>query len=164
MVLCRGYHNHLCRSTGCILLQNTGRACGGRAAHLPKILTYPGDQRVLTTQLADHFPTLKARMLCSRRVGADIFYHRQYSYRCPASSHGAAFSLDFEISRAFRENKRVILLTTHRRRISDLRCRMFMALRHVLSSHRMWEWFSVHKNPAVRREVAKVLTGIERVY
>ena len=136
-----------------------------------KYSPYPEEiNRVLTTQLADlHFaPTLKARdALLQEGIGADyIFITGNTVIDALHLAMEQPFSLDFEISRAFRENKRVILLTTHRREnLGSPLQDVYMALRHVLSSHPdVGVVFPVHKNPAVRREVAKVLTGIERVY
>ncbi|MFY9433495.1 MAG: UDP-N-acetylglucosamine 2-epimerase (non-hydrolyzing), partial [Thermacetogeniaceae bacterium] len=126
--------------------------------------------RVLTTQLAElHFaPTLKARdALLQEGIGADhIFITGNTVIDALYMALEQPFSLDFEISRAFRENKRVILLTTHRREnLGSPLQDVYRALRRVLLSHPdVGVVFPVHKNPAVRREVAKVLTGIERVY
>jgi len=136
-----------------------------------KYSPYPEEiNRVLTTQLADlHFaPTLKARdALLQEGIGADkIFITGNTVIDALYMAMEQPFSLDFEISRAFRENKRVILLTTHRREnLGSPLKDVYLALRQVLLSHPdVGVVFPVHKNPAVRREVAKVLTGIERVY
>lgn len=126
--------------------------------------------RVLTTQLSDlHFaPTERARDALLREgvAGEKIFITGNPVIDALHQVAGQPFHLEPELVRAFRENRRVILLTTHRREnlgtpLQDV----YLALREVLLAHPdVGLVFPVHKNPAVRREVARVLTGLERVY
>ncbi|CEO88691.1 non-hydrolyzing UDP-N-acetylglucosamine 2-epimerase [Syntrophaceticus schinkii] len=126
--------------------------------------------RVLTTRLADiHFaPTDRSRdaLLKEGINPGNIFVTGNPVIDALYQALEQPFYLDPEISRAFRDNKRVILLTTHRREnlgapLQDV----YMALREVLFKHPdVAIIFPVHKNPAVRSEVKSVLHGVERVY
>ncbi len=126
--------------------------------------------RVLTTRLADiHFaPTDRSRdaLLKEGINPGNIFVTGNPVIDALYQALEQPFYLDPEISRAFRDNKRVILLTTHRREnlgapLQDI----YMALREVLFKHPdVAIIFPVHKNPAVRSEVKSVLHGVERVY
>ncbi len=126
--------------------------------------------RILTTRLADiHFaPTDRSRdaLLKEGINPGNIFVTGNPVIDALYQALEQPFYLDPEISRAFRDNKRVILLTTHRREnlgapLQDV----YMALREVLFKHPdVAIIFPVHKNPAVRSEVKSVLHGVERVY
>ena len=126
--------------------------------------------RVLTTRIADiHFPPTDRSRDALLKEGIDsdiIFVTGNPVIDALYQALEQPFHLDPEISRAFRDNKRVILLTTHRREnlgapLQDV----YMALREVLLAHPdVAVVFPVHKNPAVRSEVTSVLQGVERVY
>ncbi|MDK2880820.1 MAG: hypothetical protein PWQ99_595 [Clostridia bacterium] len=126
--------------------------------------------RVLTTHLSDlHFaPTERAReALLKEGIAAErIFVTGNPVIDALFQAAEQPFQLEPELARAFQENGRVILLTTHRREnlgkpLQDV----YLALREVLLAHPdVGVVFPVHKNPAVRREVAGVLTGVQRVY
>lgn len=126
--------------------------------------------RVLTTRVADlHFaPTDRSRdALLKEGIDSDsIFVTGNPVIDALYQALEQPYYLDPELSRAFRDNKRVILLTTHRREnlgapLQDV----YMALREVILSHPdVGVVFPVHKNPAVRREVNSILRGVDRVY
>jgi UDP-N-acetylglucosamine 2-epimerase (non-hydrolysing) len=136
-----------------------------------KYSPYPEEiNRVLTTQLADlHFaPTPKSRdaLLKEGTAAEKIFVTGNTVIDALHLAMKKPFSLGPELSRAFRENERVILMTTHRREnLGSPLKNVYLALRQVLLSHPdVGIVFPVHKNPAVRQEVARILTGVERVY
>lgn len=136
-----------------------------------KYSPYPEEiNRVLTTQLADlHFaPTPKSRdaLLKEGTAAEKIFVTGNTVIDALHLAMKKPFSLGPELSRAFRENERVILMTTHRREnLGSPLKNVYLALRQVLLSHPdVGVVFPVHKNPAVRQEVARILTGVERVY
>lgn len=126
--------------------------------------------RVLTTHLADlHFaPTERARdaLLKEGVAGEEIFITGNTVIDALYQALDKPFEMEPELERAFQENERLILLTTHRREnlgrpLHDV----YLALREVLLTHQdVGVVFPVHKNPAVRQEVARALTGVERVY
>lgn len=126
--------------------------------------------RVLTTRLADlHFaPTDRSRdaLLKEGVDRARIFVTGNPVIDALYQALEQPYHLDPAISRAFRDNKRVILLTTHRRENLGAPLQgVYMALREVLLAHPdVGVVFPVHKNPAVRREVNSILCGVERVY
>ena len=76
------------------------------------------------------------------------------------------YQLEPDLERAFAENERVILLTTHRREnLGSPLQEIYLALRDLLYNYPdLAVVFPVHKNPKVRQEVAQVLQGVERVY
>lgn len=136
-----------------------------------KYSPYPEEiNRVLTTHLTDlHFaPTDRSRdaLLKEGISGEKIYITGNSVIDALNLALEQPCCLAPEISQAFRENRRIILLTTHRREnlgapLQDV----YLALREMLLSHPdVGVVFPVHKNPAVRREVASVLSGVERVY
>ncbi len=64
------------------------------------------------------------------------------------------------------ENKRVLLVTTHRREnLGEPMRDIYLALREVVRRYPDVEIvFPVHKNPAVRRVVSEVMEGLDRVH
>lgn len=64
------------------------------------------------------------------------------------------------------ENRRVLLVTTHRREnLGDPMREIYLALREVVEMYPDVEIvFPVHKNPAVRNVVAEVIGGLDRVH
>ncbi|MGB9791376.1 MAG: non-hydrolyzing UDP-N-acetylglucosamine 2-epimerase [Thermacetogeniaceae bacterium] len=126
--------------------------------------------RVLTSHLADlHFaPTAKARdALLREGIGDEgIFVTGNTVIDALLMAVSIPCQLDPELERPFRENGRVLLLTTHRREnLGEPLRRVYMALRRILERYRdVGVLFPVHKNPAVRREVERVLVGADRVY
>lgn len=136
-----------------------------------KFAPFPEEtNRVLTTRLADlHFaPTDRSRdaLLKEGVDRARIFVTGNPVIDALYQALEQPYHLDPVISRAFRDNKRVILLTTHRRENLGAPLQgVYMALREVLLAHPdVGVVFPVHKNPAVRREVNSILRGVERVY
>lgn len=136
-----------------------------------KFAPFPEEiNRVLTTRLADlHFaPTDRSRdaLLKEGVDRARIFVTGNPVIDALYQALEQPYHLDPAISRAFRDNKRVILLTTHRRENLGAPLQgVYMALREVLLAHPdVGVVFPVHKNPAVRREVNSILRGVERVY
>jgi UDP-N-acetylglucosamine 2-epimerase (non-hydrolysing) len=126
--------------------------------------------RVLTTHLADiHFaPTGQAR---GALIKEGVAPERVFVTGNPVidALHLALqhpYRLEPELERAFAMNKRVILMTTHRREnLGSPMHEIYLALRELLHSHPdLAVVFPVHKNPKVRQEVARVLQGVERVY
>jgi len=126
--------------------------------------------RVLTSHLADlHFaPTATARDALLKEgidgerivvTGNPVIDALQLAVQKP-------FRLEPELERAFLENGRVILLTTHRREnLGGPLREVYLALRGLLDHYPdLGIIFPVHKNPAVRREVDRVLVGVKRVY
>lgn len=126
--------------------------------------------RVLTTRLADlHFaPTARSReaLLQEGIESKNVFVTGNTVIDALHQALEKPFTLTPELARPFRENKRVILLTTHRREnLGAPLHNIYHALREVLGAHPdVGVVFPMHKNPAVRREVNSVLCGVERVY
>lgn len=126
--------------------------------------------RVLTTHLSDlHFaPTATARDALLREgiAGERIFVTGNPVIDALRLAVKIPFRLGPGLERPFRENARVILLTTHRREnLGEPLRGVYLALRRLLERfHDLAVVFPVHKNPAVRREVERVLKGVERVY
>jgi len=126
--------------------------------------------RVLTTHLADlHFaPTERARDALLKEGIAEerIFITGNTVIDALYLALDKPFELEPELERAFQENERLILMTTHRREnLGEPLHDVYLALQEVLLNHPdVGVVFPVHKNPAVRREVARALTGVERVY
>lgn len=132
---------------------------------------YPEEvNRVLTSHLADlHFaPTLTAREallkegVSEERVlitGNPVIDALHLALKQP-------FQLEPELERAFQENRRVILVTTHRREnLGEPLRGIYRALRTLLGRYPdLGVVFPVHKNPGVRQEVESVLSGTERLY
>jgi len=136
-----------------------------------KYAPYPEEiNRALTTRLADlHFaPTDRSRdaLLKEGIDGNHIYVTGNPVIDALYQALEQPYQLGPELMRPFRENKRVILLTTHRRENLGAPLRdVYLALGDVLSAHpEAGVVFPVHKNPAVRREVNSVLRGVERVY
>jgi UDP-N-acetylglucosamine 2-epimerase (non-hydrolysing) len=126
--------------------------------------------RVLTTGVSDlHFaPTDRSREALLRE-GIDsksVFVKGNTVIDALYQALEKPFAQIPELTRAFQENKRVILLTTHRREnLGAPLQNIYKALREVLRSHPdVGVVFPMHKNPAVRREVNSFLRGVERVY
>jgi UDP-N-acetylglucosamine 2-epimerase (non-hydrolysing) len=126
--------------------------------------------RVLTTGVSDlHFaPTDRSREALLRE-GIDsksVFVTGNTVIDALYQALEKPFAQIPELTRAFQENKRVILLTTHRREnLGAPLQNIYKALREVLRSHPdVGVVFPMHKNPAVRREVNSFLRGVERVY
>jgi UDP-N-acetylglucosamine 2-epimerase (non-hydrolysing) len=126
--------------------------------------------RVLTTHLADlHFaPTDRARDALAREgvaaerifvTGNPVIDALHLALRQPCR-------LEPELEEALSRHERVILLTTHRREnLGGPLREIYLALCHLLDRYQdLAVIFPVHKNPEVRREVARVLQGQERVY
>lgn len=126
--------------------------------------------RVLTTHLADlHFaPTTNARdaLLNEGILQERIFVTGNPVIDALYLALAKPLQLEPELMRAFRENRRVILLTTHRREnLGSPLQSVYRALRNLLRRYPdLGVVFPVHKNPLVRQEVARVLDGVERVY
>lgn len=126
--------------------------------------------RVLTTHLADlHFaPTSHARQaLLKEGVALErIFITGNPVIDALHLALQQPYHLEPELERAFTDNKRVILLTTHRREnLGSPLQEIYLALRSLLYSYPdLAVVFPVHKNPKVRQEVDQVLQGLERVY
>ncbi|MGD0153760.1 MAG: UDP-N-acetylglucosamine 2-epimerase (non-hydrolyzing) [Thermacetogeniaceae bacterium] len=126
--------------------------------------------RVLTTHLADlHFaPTNQAReALLKEGVAAErVFVTGNPVIDALHLALQQPYCLEPELERAFTENKRVILLTTHRREnLGSPLQEIYLALRDLLYNYPdLAVVFPVHKNPKVRQEVAQVLQGLDRVY
>jgi UDP-N-acetylglucosamine 2-epimerase (non-hydrolysing) len=109
--------------------------------------------RVLTTHLADlHFaPTERARdaLLKEGVAGEEIFITGNTVIDALYQALDKPFEMEPELERAFQENERLILLTTHRREnlgrpLHDV----YLALREVLLTHQdVGVVFPVHKNP-----------------
>ncbi|MFZ5634705.1 MAG: non-hydrolyzing UDP-N-acetylglucosamine 2-epimerase [Bacillota bacterium] len=127
--------------------------------------------RHLTGVLADlHFaPTGKARqnLLAEGVPGENIYVtgntvidallatvKKDYRFEDPVLN-----SIDFE-------NRRVLLVTTHRREnLGDPMRDIYLALKEVVELYPDVEIvFPVHKNPAVRSVVAEVMGGLDRVH
>jgi UDP-N-acetylglucosamine 2-epimerase (non-hydrolysing) len=126
--------------------------------------------RVLTTHLADiHFaPTGQARgALLKEGVAPErVFVTGNSVIDALHLAMQHPYRLEPDLERAFTDNKRVILLTTHRREnLGSPLQEIYLALRDLLSNYPdLAVVFPVHKNPKVRQEVAQVLQGVERVY
>jgi UDP-N-acetylglucosamine 2-epimerase (non-hydrolysing) len=126
--------------------------------------------RVLTTHLADiHFaPTGQSRdALLKEGVAPErVFVTGNPVIDALHMALQHPYQLDPDLERAFAENERVILLTTHRREnLGSPLHEIYLALRELLHSHPdLAVVFPVHKNPKVRHEVAQVLQGVDRVY
>lgn len=126
--------------------------------------------RVLTTHLADiHFaPTGQARgALLKEGVAPErVFVTGNSVIDALHLAMQHPYRLEPDLERAFTDNKRVILLTTHRREnLGSPLQEIYLALRDLLSNYPdLAVIFPVHKNPKVRQEVAQVLQGVERVY
>ena len=126
--------------------------------------------RVLTTHLADlHFaPTSQAReALLKEGVTAErVFVTGNPVIDALHLALQRPYHMEPELERAFTENKRVILLTTHRREnLGSPLQEIYLALRNLLYNYPdLAVVFPVHKNPKVRQEVAQVLQGLPRVY
>lgn len=126
--------------------------------------------RVLTSRLADlHFaPTARARdaLLKEGISGEGVLVTGNPVIDALLMAVRVPCQLAPEIERPFRENGRVLLLTTHRREnLGEPLRRIYEALRRILERYRdVAVLFPVHKNPAVRREVERTLAGVERVY
>lgn len=126
--------------------------------------------RVMTTHLADlHFaPTGQAReALLKENVAPErVFVTGNPVIDALHLALQQPYRLEPELERVFTENKRVILLTTHRREnLGSPLQEIYLALRDLLSNYPdLAVVFPVHKNPKVRREVAQVLQGVDRVY
>ena len=126
--------------------------------------------RILTTHLADiHFaPTGQARgALLKEGVAPErVFVTGNPVIDALHLALQQPYRLEPDLERAFADNERVILLTTHRREnLGSPLQEIYLALRNLLSSHPdLAVVFPVHKNPKVRQEVARVLQGVERVY
>ena len=136
-----------------------------------KYAPYPEESnRTLTTRLADlHFaPTDRSRdaLLKEGIEGNHIYVTGNPVIDALYQALEQPYQLDPELMLPFSENKRVILLTTHRRENLGAPLRdVYLALGDVLSAHpEAGVVFPVHKNPVVRREVNSVLRGVERVY
>ncbi len=73
---------------------------------------------------------------------------------------------DPDLNRVDFENRRVLLVTTHRREnLGNPMRDIYLALREVVDHYPDVEIvFPVHKNPAVRSVVAEVIGGLERVH
>ncbi|HAA89104.1 MAG: UDP-N-acetylglucosamine 2-epimerase [Thermoanaerobacterales bacterium 50_218] len=126
--------------------------------------------RVLTSHLADlHFaPTKKARrFLLQEGIPEErIFVTGNPVVDALHLILRRNYTLDPQLERPFRENQRVILVTTHRREnLGEPLRGVYAALRElVLKYPHLGIIFPVHKNPLVRQEVARFLAGLERVY
>jgi UDP-N-acetylglucosamine 2-epimerase (non-hydrolysing) len=126
--------------------------------------------RVLTTHLADvHFaPTAQARSALLKEGAAPerIFVTGNTVIDALHQALQHPYQLEPDLEEAFASNKRVILLTTHRREnLGSPLQEIYLALRDLLCSYPdLAVVFPVHKNPRVRQEVAQVLQGAERVY
>jgi len=126
--------------------------------------------RVLTSHLADlHFaPTEKARQyLLQEGIPEDrIFVTGNPVVDALHLILQRDYPLDPQLERPFRENQRVILVTTHRREnLGEPLRGVYTALRELVHRYPcLGIVFPVHKNPFVRQEVARFLAGLERVY
>lgn len=126
--------------------------------------------RVLTTHLADiHFaPTAQARAALLREGVAPerVFVTGNPVIDAQRQALQHPYRLEPELERAFAGNRRVILLTTHRREnLGSPLQEIYLALRGLLYNYPdLAVVFPVHKNPRVRQEVEQVLQGVERVY
>ncbi|MDH7576643.1 MAG: UDP-N-acetylglucosamine 2-epimerase (non-hydrolyzing) [Bacillota bacterium] len=126
--------------------------------------------RVLTSHLADlHFaPTETARnfLLKEGISEKNIFITGNPVIDALHLALGRPCRLEPDLARPFEENRRVILLTTHRREnLGEPLREVYLALRQLLDRYRdLGVLFPVHKNPKVRREVARILAGVERIY
>jgi UDP-N-acetylglucosamine 2-epimerase (non-hydrolysing) len=126
--------------------------------------------RVLTTHLADlHFaPTGRARdALLQEGVSPEkVITTGNPVIDALHLALAKPYMLDPVLEQVFTENRRVILMTTHRRENLGVPLQeIYLALRHLVESYPdLGVIFPVHKNPRVRQEVARVLAGVERIY
>ncbi|OPY59679.1 MAG: UDP-N-acetylglucosamine 2-epimerase [Pelotomaculum sp. PtaU1.Bin035] len=126
--------------------------------------------RRLTGALADlHFaPTANARrnLLGEGVRGENIFVtgNTVIDALLATVKPGYIFA-DPVLSRIDYENRRVLLITTHRREnLGGPMREIYQALREVVENYRDVEVvFPVHKNPAVRNVVSEELGGLDRV-
>lgn len=136
-----------------------------------KYVPFPEEiNRVLTSHLAElHFaPTEIARSCLLREgiPGTRVFLTGNTVIDALYLALEQPCELDCELDRVLSENKRVILLTTHRREnLGKPLGGIYTALKEIISHYPdVGVIFPVHKNPHVRREVARLLAGVERIY
>lgn len=127
--------------------------------------------RKLTGTLTDlHFaPTLTARdnLLTEAVAAGDIFVTGNTVIDALAATVDTKYKFDDELlSSIDYANKRVILVTTHRREnLGEPMRQVYQALRDIVTEYPNAEIvFPVHKNPKVREVVDSVLGGLERVH
>lgn len=127
--------------------------------------------RKLTGTLTDlHFaPTLTARdnLLTEAVAARDIFVTGNTVIDALAATVDANYQFDDELlSSIDYANKKVILVTTHRREnLGEPMRQVYQALRDIVTEYPNVEIvFPVHKNPKVREVVDSVLGGLERVH
>jgi UDP-N-acetylglucosamine 2-epimerase (non-hydrolysing) len=127
--------------------------------------------RKLTGTLTDlHFaPTLTARdnLLTEAVADMDIFVTGNTVIDALAATVDANYQFDDELlSSIDYANKKVILVTTHRREnLGEPMRQVYQALRDIVTEYPNVEIvFPVHKNPKVREVVDSVLGGLERVH
>ncbi|NPV28744.1 MAG: UDP-N-acetylglucosamine 2-epimerase (non-hydrolyzing) [Firmicutes bacterium] len=126
--------------------------------------------RVLTSHLADlHFaPTETARRSLLKEGISErkIFVTGNPVIDALHLALARPYRLEPDLARPFEENRRVILLTTHRREnLGEPLREVYLALREILRRFPdLGIIFPVHKNPGVRQEVNRVLAGAERIY
>lgn len=127
--------------------------------------------RKLTGTLTDlHFaPTLTARdnLLAEAVAAENIFVTGNTVIDALAATVDANYKFEDELlSTIDYANKKVILVTTHRREnLGEPMRQVYQALRDIVTEYTEVEIvFPVHKNPKVREVVDSVLGGLERVH
>lgn len=126
--------------------------------------------RVLTTHLAElHFaPTETARsaLLNEGIAESKIFVTGNTVIDALYLALQKPYQLNSDLARAFQENRRVLLLTTHRREnLGETLRGVYEALKRIVLRYPdVGIIFPVHRNPLVRKEVVSALSGVERIY